>query len=65
MIPEIFVKPSEPVLEQPCLGILQFERNGHGGGDNVTNTQSEEQQSQSWHLPSNIIHMHQLQNILL
>ena len=44
VIPKIFVQSCESVLEQPCLGVLEFERNGHGSGDNVPNTQSEEQE---------------------
>ena len=62
VIPKILVQSCESVFEQPCLGVLEFERNGHGSGDNVPHSQSEEQEGQSWHLPSNIIHVHQLEN---
>ena len=38
MGPEVFVQSGEPVLQLSCLGVSQFERDGHGCGENVSNT---------------------------
>ena len=40
MCPEVFVQPGEPVLQLPSLGVSQFERDGHGGGEDISNAQS-------------------------
>ena len=36
--PEVLVQPGESVLQLSSLGVSQFERNGHGSGQNVSNT---------------------------
>ena len=40
MSPEVLVKSREPVLELPGLGVPQLEGDSHGGGENVSNSQS-------------------------